>query len=380
MDRTPPHSDFHHAGLIVWLLMALLPSALTSNPWYLLWSGVLLFGLHRATGQGSETANAWAGFAYFALAFVVFTLLMNILFGGLGQTVLLELPAWRPGDGSFQVGGPVTLEGILHGLISALALLCAIFALATFNTLVDHYQLLRSVPRFLHQAATVASIAIVFLPQMARAQREIRQAHALRGHRIRGLRDLGPLLLTLLYEALERAMRLAESMEARGFGASHPRSLSQGLGTRLAIVLALGLLLVGVVVRGMGADMFEAVDLPWDHQRLGSVAIGVGMALLGGALWSLGRRQRRTHHRRTRWRRRDSALVAVSLLAAAFFVGLKIRQPSLFNYQTLPKAQWPTFEWWIALPMLLVLCPQVLRRQSLRAQSRPTAPAPEEVQ
>ncbi|MEM8931140.1 MAG: energy-coupling factor transporter transmembrane component T [Acidobacteriota bacterium] len=361
MSPRRPSQRWHHGALIAWLIAALMPAALTGNPLYLAIDLALLGWVYTQLGRGSEIAAAWGGLARLGFAFALFTLIINVFFGGAGDTVLLTLPSWRPGGGPLQLGGPVTLEGLLFGVVSTLALLCAILALATFNILVDHYQLTRAVPAALHQSATIVSIALAFLPQLASAQREIRQAHALRGHRIRGVRDLAPLLVALLGEAMERAIRLAESMEARGYSAATSRTADRrGLATRLAIVGGLGSILAGAVLRGMGNAMPIAVD----PRMLGTLAGLAGLALLIGAFWHLGRQTRRSRHRRARWRRRDTVLTAISLTTAVGLMGIWATRRSWLFFQPWPTAEWPPFEPWIPLLFVPVLVPWWVARSA----------------
>lgn len=350
------HGGFHHGALVAWLLAALLPAAITGNPLYLGADLALVALLYSRLGRGSASkqAAAWGGFARLGVLFALFTVGINLLFGGVGETVLFTLPSWNPNDGPFQVGGAVTAESLVFGLVSALALLVALLALAVFNGLVDHYQLLRAVPAFLYQSATVVSIALVFLPQLARAQREIREAQALRGHRVRGLRDLAPLVLTLLGEALERAVRLAESMEARGYAAPAHRGESaerESRGARLAIVGGLGSILAGAVLRDAPSESRGRLDLV-DLETLGTGLALLGVVALVATLGWLGRRARRTRHRHARWRGRDTLLTALSLLCAVTLVALRARRPELFAFQILPVVERPSFVPWLLLPVL----------------------------
>ena len=92
-------------------------------------------------------------------------------------------------------------------------------------------------PAFIYQMGVVSAIAVGFVPQMVAAWQTIREAQQVRGHRVRGLRDLLPLIMPLLITALERAMQLAESMEARGFGGpAEPGSRGRRLTQQLAIL------------------------------------------------------------------------------------------------------------------------------------------------
>lgn len=349
-------APFHSLALCAWLFVAMLPSLLTSNPIYLGVALLLVGWNHRWLARRSPDAAAWGAFARFALFFVLFTLVFNVLMGGAGETVLVELPAWKVSgeDGAtlFRVGGAVTLESLVFGLVRAGALLLVIHALATFNTLADQAQLLRGLPRWLDQATTVVSIAVVFMPQLVAAQKDIREALALRGHRLRRLRDFLPLILVLLGEALERAMGLAESMEARGY--SGP-AVERGRQRRPRQLIALGLLLlaVGAVAGDLGAD----ADTPSIGGGWPTAALGLGILAILVALRQLGRRSHRTRYRRELWRPRDSGLTALSLVASALLLGLYFRDRTPFFYPVFPRLEMPTAELAILLPLLAILGP-----------------------
>lgn len=357
MTGEPP---FHTLVWVAWGVAALAPTALTRNPWYLV--GLLAVaaavhrGLGRIGGDDPERSRAWGTFLRFGMILGLLTLGINLLFGGAGATRLFALPrlAWETTWGGREVtllavGGPVTLEALAHGLVSALALMAVLTVLATFNLSVDHYQLVRRVPRFLDQAGTVVSIALAFIPEMVTAQREIREALALRGYRMRRLRDLPPLLLALLAEGLERSMTLAESMEARGFHRRRrPRSLAAERALRLSVLLALGLLAAGSLLRAEPARRTLATGL-----------LLTGSLVLLTGLWRLDRGVTRSRYRRESWGARDTLLTAASLAALGLFLGTWLARRSLLVYELFPRAHWPGFHPLPAAAVLLLLAPLV---------------------
>ncbi len=206
-------STYHPVAWLAWLAAASLPALSTRNPLYL---SLLLLAVgvtNLALGRANPIARSWGAFVRFGVTLWLLTIPFTALTSHYGTVVLFRLPASWP-----VIGGPITLEAILYGVTGGLALISLLMVFATFNIAVDQARLLRMTPGFVYQAGVVAGIAVAFVPQMVASWQAIREAQQVRGHKVRGIRDLLPLLLPLLVTSLERAMQLAESMEARGFG------------------------------------------------------------------------------------------------------------------------------------------------------------------
>jgi len=257
-----------------------------------------------------------------------------------------------------RIGGPVSLESLVYGGVTGLALVAILLTFATFSAGADPYSMLRSIPRFLHRSGVVLSIAVSFVPQMITAQREIREAQALRGHRFRGLRDLTPLFVTLLAEALDRSITLAESLEARGFGglaesagaAGEPPTTdpwwSRTLAVRGAIAASLVLWVGGAFLRGWSPQ-----------QRAGDSLLIGGAALLALSLWTVGRRVRRSRWRRQPWRRRDSLVALAAVASLALLAARWLSRPESLLFDPYPRLAAPRFDPWIALALALLATP-----------------------
>ena len=332
----------------LWLLAALVPFLLTKNPFYLL-IAILIVGLDYAVlCPTSTTGRQWGMVLQLGLVLALFSVGFNVLFVNVGATRLLTLPmlSLTLGGALIQIGGAVTLESLVYGLAQALGLVGILVALATFNVLADHYELLRSAPRFLYQSAIVLSIAVTFVPQMMAAQAEIREAQALRGHRFRTLRDLPPLFIALLAEGLERSITLAESMSARGFGGHHGRAGRSGVALQAIIALGLFTLICGA---------FALAYLR--ASAIGALILAVGAGMLAAALWSVGQRVKRSRYRRGGWRTRDMVLAAGSLLAMAALLGLWALQPSTFIFYPYPRLEWPSIQLPVVAACLLLAIP-----------------------
>ncbi len=358
---------YHPKTWGLWLLAALMPAVLTKNPVYLLISILAVGANYLSLGRESPSAQGWATFLRLGLILVLFSTIFNLLFISAGNTLLFTLPElrWRMTTLSqqpvlIQIGGPVTLESLVYGLVTGLPLMGVLVTFATFNTLVDHYQLLRSTPRFLYQTAIVASIGITFVPHMVVAQREIREAQALRGHRFRAIRDLPPLFIALLAEGLERSITLAESMDARGFGgrpAPSPAETSDRLAPHsdllLKSVIALALLI-------LASGAFALSYFP--NRVVGGTTMLIGGGMLVAALWMVGQNVQRSRYRRDLWRRRDTLVSSAAACAGLVILATWVTNRAAFIFYPYPRLNWPGFDPGIALSLVLLAMPALAGR------------------
>ena len=279
----------------------------------------------------------------FAAVAIPLAALFNGLTAHLGDTALFRLPDWLP-----LLGGPVTLEALIFGATNGLTLTVIFSAFAVFNRVTPVHDLVRLVPRAFHEAGVVLSIALTFIPQTTRSLARIREAQAVRGHRVRGLRDWLPIVVPLLVSGLERSMGLAEAMVARGYGAVSGRAnplRTQGL-------LALGLL---ALLGGWLAYLF----LPsWQGAALGALLVGAG--LIVGVLWLAGRAVPRTAYRTHRWTGRDTlVMLGCGLTLAAVLLPLPLADRGTLAYSPYPRLILPAFDPLIGLGLLGLLIPAV---------------------
>jgi energy-coupling factor transport system permease protein len=350
---------FHVGAWGVWLAGAMLFALSTRNPFYLalVMAAALLvnraltrYAERRDAGQARDDAGGGQRSGGVLLRAVVLISLVVALFKGmslhLGATVLFTLPEWIP-----ILGGPVTLEALVSAGLDALTILTVLAVFVAFSAGADYYALLRSVPPFMHQAALVTSIGITFVPQTITRFREIREAQALRGHRVRRMGDLVPLLVPLLAGGMERSMDLAEAMEARGFSRAPGagRSLSPVV-VQLGIAFGLGFVLVG------GALFAFAPALPW----LAWLVIGAGVALIAITLRSIGAGVRRSRYRKSVWRDTDTVLTLASLGVLAALFAFRALAPSLLAYTPFLRISMPTFDLSIAAAIAGLLAPAAI--------------------
>ncbi|MEO8285804.1 MAG: energy-coupling factor transporter transmembrane component T [Chloroflexota bacterium] len=361
--------SFHMGAWSLWLGAAMLFALSTRNPFYLLLITSVAVAInrginaqasksshHEAQTVARDTATQAQGLllrTVVAIAFVV--ALLKGLSYHIGATVLFSLPdAWPV------IGGPITAEGMAAAAIDGLSILTVLAVFTTFGAGADYYAILRSVPPFMHQVALVTSIAITFVPQTITRFGEIREAQALRGHKVRRIGDLVPLIMPLLAGGMERSMNLAEAMESRGF------SRASANGRKVpAVILQSGLALgLGFVLAG-GALFALLPSIPWAVWLL----IAAGVALVAWTLRSVGAGLKRTRYRRSVWRPTDTPLAIVCAGVLAILLTFRFVAPSLLSYNPFLRIAMPRFDVTVALTIVALLTPLAIVRLDNRQQT-----------
>ena len=127
-----------------------------------------------------------------------------------------------------------------------------------FNATVSHYELVQSIPRAFYEIGLVVIVALAFVPSTIGAIDAVREADRARtGGRVVRRGRLVRMLIPILESGMERAVGLAESMDARGFARGGPSPHD-----RLAGWLGLGSLLAlggGFVALVSGTETVAAV-------------------------------------------------------------------------------------------------------------------------
>lgn len=322
---------------LLWLAVAATLAMVLRHPLYAVM--VLLIAVWVAEARGVETAALPVPLWRIGAAILFFSGLFQLLFVHSGATVLARLPAGWP-----LIGGPLTLEALVFGWVSGLTLLALLAVFTAFNRVVPVDALVRLAPRALRDVGVIVVIVLTYIPETLRHLQRIREAQAIRGHQLRGLRDWRPLVLPLLVGGLERALNLAEAMVSRGFGSSAARPLD-GRG-RLALVVGLLLLLVGWA---------GTVWAP----PFGRPLLALGALAVVGAVWRAGRSGRWTTYR-------PNPLTPVDWLVAALLCVpplVVLLWPAGLIYQPFPRLTWPDFEPVIGGGLLLLAAPLLAQRK-----------------
>ena len=337
----------HPITWVVWTAAVAAIASLTQNPLYLtvLLGIVSLQFLSASQHHRYRDTQGWGNLLRYALGLALLIVPLNALNAHGGSHVLFSLPATWP-----IVGGNITLEAILWGVATALGLLVLVVLFAAFNLQVSQAQVLRLTPAFLYEVGLIISIALTFIPQMMLSAQEIREAQLIRGHRMRRVRDMLPLVTALLTTGLERSLQLAESMEARGFGNIQPLLPARDVLYKMLTLLALAGILGGT---------FAATYLTaWQWAGWSVLALSVlGLVAL---FWAQGKRLTRTHYRRETWRWRDGAALAACATSLALIVGVRIADGDLLRYYAYTEIT-PSFVPWLGAALLVLLAPTLLQ-------------------
>lgn len=313
----------HPAAWIAWALATGATILSLNNPLLLVLSiGALAFvAVFMAPDRGPFRMMLTIGLVAVALRTVLFALT-----GHPAGEILFTVPQVRVPAllGGFTLGGPVAASVVVHSATEGVRLAALLCCVGVFLSVVDSTRVIRLMPRFLFEAGLIVTIAISFVPTLARTARDVRDARRLRGERMRGVRALA-LAVPILATTLERAVTVAESMEARGYGRPAEGDVrGEAIGRAFA--------LAGIVVLSAGALLGTVAG-----SMTGWAVAAAGTALLGAGLRRLSHLSGRTRYRRDRIRGHDLAVMIASASVAACALLLR----DTFAYSAYPSVAMP---------------------------------------
>ncbi|HSB66395.1 MAG TPA: CbiQ family ECF transporter T component [Anaerolineales bacterium] len=329
---------------VSWLAAILVILSMTRNPLYL--ALILICILFVGISLRQSGAESPGSFAPWKLAvwIILLATLFNTLTSHYGATVLFTIPGKLP-----LISGAVTLEAVVYGAINGLVLTGMLASFSVLNLALPMRDLISLIPRAFFPVAVVTSIAVTYLPTTLRQFRQIREAQAVRGHQMKGIRDWLPLLMPLLVGGLEHAMQLAEAMTARGFATTRPLVGRQLQVPRLTMFMGIIILVSGWIAQLSGVGV------------AGLILMLAGAGLIMGSLWYIGRQATRTTYHRRPWSWKDWLTLGVVVMVVSFFFlpFTKVSTQTLF-YEPYPALRLPPFSPFVGLAILGLVLPGVL--------------------
>lgn len=309
-------APLHPVTWIAWLVSVCVMLSATRNPFHL---GLALLCVAMVAITRRLRTRALS----LALGITLAAMVFNLLLARVGATVLWVVPGAWP-----LLSGPLTLESLVYGALTGLALAGIFTAFGAAQGAVPTRTLLDLLPPAFAPLAVTLTIAVAFVPATLRQLRQVREAQLIRGHQIHGLRDWSALLIPLLIGGLDRALQLAESLAARGFP---DRAGSQ---RAPAVLIALGLALLA------GGLLANA----WAPGLVGWALIAAGIGVVGIAIWLAGRHTPRIRYRRPRWKHADTLVTLGAVLAgAAFVVPSALLDRTVLSFSPYPQLLLPAF-------------------------------------
>jgi energy-coupling factor transport system permease protein len=330
--------DLHPAAWWVWALGLATAASRTTNPWLLLTILAVACFVVIARRADAPWAMAFRLYLYLGAVIVLFRVFFRIVFGGAeGSTIILHLPeiplpAWAAGIRLF---GDVSAESLLGGLYDGLRLATMVICLGAANALANPKRLLKSMPPALYEVGTAVIVALSVFPQLAESVVRVRQARKLRGGSSgKRFRALHAIIIPVLEDALDRSLRLAASMDSRGYGRAALIDARQRVLT--GILMIVGLL-------GVCVGVYATLDGTTPRILAGPVLIaGVVVALVGFRL--AGKRVHRTRYRPDRWHLPEVVVAAGGIAVAVALFATSSVDPTNLN-PSLIELSWPLLSW-----------------------------------
>lgn len=349
--------DLHPGAWWVWALGLAVAASRTTNPWLLL--TIIAVVCHVVIARRSEAPWAMAFRLYLILGGVIVAIrvIFRFIFGGAeGSTIILQLPeiplpAWAAGIRLF---GAVSAESVLGGFYDGLRLATMIICLGAANALANPKRLLKALPPALYEVGTAVIVAMTVFPQLAESVLRVRRARKLRGDPGKGIRKLRAIVIPVLEDALDRSLKLASSMDSRGYG----RAGTAGAKARL---MTGTLMIVGLI--GVCVGVYGTLDGS-TPRLMGApiLAAGILTALVGFRY--AGRRVQRTRYRPDRWHLAEAVAAASGLAVAGFLFVTSSVDPTNLN-PSLIDLSWPLLSWPPLIGVLIGVAPSFLTPRPL---------------
>ena len=215
--RDSPLHGLHPVAKVALALGVLVASLVLTHPLYLL---AVLAGTIVLAASARALRDWWGFMRLFALVAITLVVI-NVLASARGSTVI-----W----GGLGLGWvSVSVEGLAFGAVMAVRLFAVVSAFTVLSLTLHPDELTRLMSRFAYRSGLALSLSTRLYPVVVRDAGSIMDAQRSRGldldagGRLARMRARLPVIVPLFHTSMERAIGIAEAMEARGFG-SGPRT------------------------------------------------------------------------------------------------------------------------------------------------------------
>jgi energy-coupling factor transport system permease protein len=318
---------------VAWMLASVVFMLTTRNPILLLVILLLMLGLGLKLSAPGERKR-WLGQNLRFIGTILFlSAIINFIFTHTGKTILFSLP----GDW-FLIGGAFTLESLAYGALNGLIVSSLYLTFTLFNKALSIQQLTRLIPQAFYPLTIITTISLSFFPSIQEKTRQIKEAQMIRGNPMKKLSDWLPIMVPLMVTSLENAIRLSESMTARGF---QVKTASKGPSKGLMILI----LATFLVFSGWTLSLFG-----YPHWISWALYLAAGF-LVGFLFFTQSKKTQITHLHQDQWQPVDTLATAVFGVHFLVLLGLILfQQTDFLSYSPYPTLAFPTFP-----PVALIL-------------------------
>ncbi|GLW89565.1 energy-coupling factor transporter transmembrane component T [Actinokineospora globicatena] len=329
--------ELHPAAWWLWALGLAVAASRTTNPWLL--GTILAVAGYVVVARRTDApwAMAFRMYLYLGAAIVFFRVFFRFVFGGAeGETILVRLPEiplpeWAAG---IRLLGAVSAESLLGGFYDGLRLATMVVCLGAANALANPKRLLKAMPPALYEVGTAVIVALSVFPQLAESVVRVRRARKLRGGGGKRFHVLRAIMIPVLDDALDRSLRLAASMDSRGYGRAGMVDARRRLVTGALMIIGL----LGVCV-----GVYATLDGSTPRYLAGPfLAGGLVVGLLG--FRTAGARVQRSRYRPGQWNLAEVVVALCGIAVAVVLFTTSSVDPTNLN-PSLIILSWPMLSW-----------------------------------
>ena len=218
-------------ALALWSACAVAIAVSTNNPVY---RGVVALCALNLILARSRPGARLRPLAVTVIVAAAIATVVSLLLSHTGAHALFQVPAGVPA-----IGGAITLEALVFGLVAGLGIAAAVLAVAPLSLVIEPHDLIDVLPASLARSGAAIATALNLIPATARSAVEIRDAQRMRGWRPHRVRDWPQVAVPVVLTAVESSIALAEAMESRGWGAGPRTHFAPPHRSALDLVVAL---------------------------------------------------------------------------------------------------------------------------------------------